>query len=174
MSSRLFFRSLTRTASLINALSVSVSLRAKTAKRSVFVHICYPNTKQRFLRRATEMTPHIWRMFLSPDAVSLFSVPAETLRVRVRTLTRTLTRMPVHTREQDALRVGIGSLLDDSNYLNYAAETMPLSQQLSGLVEESTGVKALREQSARHFDYVLSFFVPVPLTVCLAVPSTET
>ena len=28
-------------------------------------------------------------------------------------------------REQDALRVGIDSLLDDSNYLNYATETMP-------------------------------------------------
>lgn len=40
------------------------------------------------------------------------------------------------------LRVGIGSLLDDSKYLNNVTETMPLSQQLSGLLEKSVSVKA--------------------------------
>lgn len=57
----------------------------------------------------------------------LFSAKQRRRRVR---------ELPLYAKARDALRVGIGSLLDDSNYLNYATETMPLSQQLSGLVEQ--------------------------------------
>ena len=56
-------------------------------------------------------------------------------------------------------RVGIGSLLDDSKYLNNVTETMPLSQQLSGLLEKSVSVKASQPKCTIYFFLVANFFI---------------
>lgn len=113
-----------------------------------------------FPRRHHEMTPHIWRMFLSPGVVFSFQ------RSGGRVASRATRFASIHG-EHYALRRGIGTLLDDSNYLNYATETMPLSQQLSGLLEKSTGVKASRKRTAldittNRFFFRFPFVFPVP------------
>jgi len=47
--------------------------------------------------------------------------------------------------------MSIGNLLDDSLFELYHTETMPLSQQLSGLLGESAGVKASQALKAPIF-----------------------
>lgn len=118
----------------------------KCENHSKTTHISRPNTMSVYRWRVIGMTPYIWRMFLSLQTFSLFSKASFQMFHALSLQAGTVT-----------LRIGIGSLLDDSKYLNNVTETMPLSQQLSGLLEKSVSVKASQPKCTIYFFWLQTF-----------------